>query len=214
MRTPTLALLLVPCLLLAELALAAPVLDQSHFGITAAVDCRQGEDCGQTFTVGIDGHLVRVEVMLSRQPSAVVDVVDLDLRTVEIDGRPTTGPPLALTSSVSTNDLASTPAWISFEFAGDGVPLTVGTRLALVVRAPFLEFPDGVSWAGSIGNAGYAAGEGFRREGDGVFEPWLPDGFDGNFRTYVEAPEPAAGMGAAAVLALGAVAARRDRRRA
>jgi hypothetical protein len=215
--------LLPALLILSFLTLARPapaeVLDQAHegaVGTPASVSFFQGLDRAQTFTAGLSGRLRRVEVMLSRTPPPgppVVDVLDLDLRATEADGRPVDGAPIALTSSVSTDELSPAPAWIEFEFGGAGVPITAGERLALVVRAPFLEFPDGVGWAGILGDDGYAGGSGYRFDLGAWAEQ--PGGFDGNFRTFVEVPEPAQGMGAAAAtLALRALAPRRGRRRA
>jgi hypothetical protein len=199
------------CMALADPASAEPILDQSHEGITAAASCFQGFDCAQSFTVGVSGILVRAEVMLSRQPSPTVDVVDLDLRALGPGGVPVDAAPIALTSSVSTNDLSSGPEWIAFEFGGEGVPVIAGESFALVVRAPFLAFPDGIGWAGSVGSDGYAGGDGWRKVDAQPFEP-QPGGFDGNFQTWVEVPEPDPthiGGGAAAVLASLARARRR-----
>lgn len=217
LRTAPLPALLLPLL---SLLLAAPteaeeVLDQFHEGAggtPAAVSFFQGLDRAQTFTVGVDGRLLRAELMLSRTPPPgppVVDVVDLELRATDLDGRPA-GPPIALASSVSTDELSPQPAWIEFAFASAGIPVAAGERLALVVRAPFLAFPDGASWAGTLGGA-HPGGAGYTGDG-GSFQP-IPGDFDGNFRTWVRAPEPgAAATGASAAAALAGL--RRARSRA
>ena len=166
MRTLHSALPALVILSLLPPAAADVVLDQAHEGTVgdpASVGFFQGLDRAQTLTVGVSGRLLRAKLMLSRTPPEppVVDVVDLELRATEPDGTPVDGPAIALASSVSTDDLSPQPAWIEFEFSTAGIPVGAGERLALVVRAPFLEFPDGVSWAGIAGDDGYAGGSGY-----------------------------------------------------
>jgi hypothetical protein len=202
MRIHLLRVSLLGCLLLPASTLAAPaVLDQSHEASTASVGTFSGVTRAQTFTAGLDGRLVRVDLVLGRAESAPHVDMQLDLRATALDGTPE-AVAVAVATPVSTSVVSNASAWVSFEFPGDGVAIAAGEVLAIGFAVP-LTFPDSVSWIGSVGSDGYTAGESYI-DNTGSFVP-QGGGFDGSFRTWVETPEPGALASAAA--AAGALAA-------
>ena len=196
MRRPALSALSL-LLAVASPAAGAPILDQqAEVGQSAAFGLSELTRA-QTFTVGVDGVLDSVELLLR----------DSGTKTFEIHA--TTGgvPVLGSTplASVSVTFAAGLASWVAIDFSSFAIPVSVGDVLAIV--QPGALPVGGFWWAGG---GGYAGGTLYSTidssPGAYVAFPSL----DFNFRTYVEAPEPAAGL-LAAVAALLLLAGRRGR---
>ncbi len=183
MRRLALSLLLA----LASPAAGAPILDQQAEVRQSAAFGLSELTRAQTFTVGVDGVLHSVELLLR----------DSATRTFEIHA--TTGgvPVLGSTplASVSVDFAAGFASWVAIDFSSFAIPVSVGDVLAIV--QPGASPAAGFWWAGG---GDYAGGTLYSTTdpspGAYVASPEL----DFHFRTYVT-PEPAAGL-LAAVTAL------------
>jgi hypothetical protein len=195
LRRPAL-LALSLLLAVARPAAGAPILDQqAEVGQSAAFGLSELTRA-QTFTVGVDGVLHSVELLLR----------DSATRTFEIHA--TTGgvPVLGSTplASVSVAFAAGLASWITIDFSSFAIPVSVGDVLAIVQPAAL---PVGGFWW--AGESGYAGGTLYSTNdlSPGAYVAF--PSFDFNFRTYVT-PEPAAGL-LAAVAALLLLVGRRGR---
>lgn len=190
---------LVKVCLLASLALvparaaATPILDQSA-GADSAKDFGGANITGvaQTFTVGIEGILSRVDLLLLRYRS------ELEPVHIEIRRNLTDLTDASLLARVSLDPTVVPPypggGWLSIDFSPFGLQVTPGEQLALVIRYPI---PTLYVWGVTVGDI-YAGGHSYFFMND----QWNLGGGDQHFRTYVTpVPEP----GVLALLAVGGI---------
>ena len=202
-----------------EEARAAIILDQSYEStVRFSHNIRDVQDVAQTFTVGEDGTLAMLEVLMTRAPM-VAEPLMVDVRTVE-GGSPSvanSGSNVLATATIDPSqipDFNAGEAWISIDLSGFGVSVTTGDQLAIVLRSndegdP--TFSTGYLWRGGDDNGGYALGSEFTRFPP--MAPWIEGINDKQFRTYVDVaavPEPSAIFATLAVS--GMVGTRRKRR--
>jgi hypothetical protein len=193
----------------------ADQLDQSFEGpgAVATVDVRDDFSRAQTFTVGVDGLLTRVALVIGKSAETFdTDEVRVDVRPTDESGTPLEDPGSALASvTVPASQLANVldpgdP--LEIDLSAAGVQVTAGQRLALVASSdvPFGEL-RAFSWYGFLVPAGgYAGGDAWLHPNPGTWALQNGGGVDLFFRTYVEAPEPLPGAAAAAAgLALAAL---------
>ena len=149
MRRPAL-LALSLLLAVASPAAGAPILDQqaevgqaSAFGLTELTRA-------QTFTVGVDGVLHSVELLLRGSATTTFEI------HATTGGLPVLGStPLA---SVSAAFAAGFASWVTIDFSSFAIPVSVGDVLA-IVQPGGTSTGSGLWWAGS---AGYAADRSIR----------------------------------------------------
>lgn len=160
----------------------------------------QGNDVGQTFTVGRTGTLRTVSVLLSLG-GGVTDPLTLDIRTTDVNGAPAeanTTPPALASVTLAAAAIPGTAQWVSFDLSAADLAVTAGDVLAIVLR----------SGSGGLGVIGYSrygetldpypAGAAFFRDSTHT-TAWLEmTGFDFGFATFVE---PELCFGSAATIA-------------
>ena len=199
--------------LAAPQASAAPILDQSFdanpaggnfvLGITSAGAV---EDLAQTFTAGLTGDLVQVDVQIWNLisfgvPSATGDIT-LEIQTTS--GGAPSGTVLA-TETIMSVSVPTTGGTVPFTNVVLSAPfgVTAGDILAIVL---LYSGPGNYLWRFSGGDL-YAPGGIFPRLNAGS---WVGPFGDGGFQTWVDVPEPSALL----LLSLGALVVLRRRRRA
>lgn len=180
------------------------------------------QDIGQSFTVGVTGELVSLELQLGHEWAGIVDPLLVDVRPVDAEGVP-------LADDASFLALVAIPPSAVAQGAGiptvwhtivlpEPISVVAGQVLAVVLRSddparswePGFEF--GYLWAGQ--EEIYDGGEGFFRISRPSGDAWntgFPEDF--SLRTYVE-PVPAPPLSlvlGAALLALGFFSGRRAR---
>jgi len=193
MRRLALSLLLA----VASPAAGAPILDQqaevgqsSAFGLTELTRA-------QTFTVGVDGVLDSVELLLRGSATTTFEI------HATTGGLPVLGStPLASTMVTFTAGFAS---WVAVDFSASALAVSVGDVLA-IVQPGGTSTGSGLWWAGS---AGYVGGSLYATNDVSPTAYVEFSSLDFNFRTYL-VPEPTAGL-LAAVAALLPLAGRRGR---
>lgn len=171
------------------------------------------QDSAQSFTVGVTGDLVSLELQIGLEWSGVVEPLLVDVRPVDAQGVPLADDASALASvSVAAADLVRAPgiprSWFAIALPTP-VAVVAGQTLAAVLRSddpardarePGFEF--GYLWAGQ--EEIYPGGEGFFRLRSDFNDTWgtgFPEDF--SLRTFVTGvPEPAR-LVLAAPLALG-----------
>ena len=177
---------------------AAPVqLDQQYF---SGVGSTQGPYVAQTFTVGINGTLAKVEIELDQSSGATFDI------------RPTSGgAPAASDSSALANvALPNVPQFFpevyDVDLSSFDIPVVQGEVLAFTLSGHFqVSMNTGPAYGG--GPDLYTRGAAYIR-GFPAWSPLLGGGADLDFRTYVQpTPEPSTlallGVGAIGLLAYG-----------
>jgi len=156
-----------------------------------------GQTVAQTFTVGIEGILDRVEVEIARDPFDVpADGVTLQIRPTEADGLPATT--VLASVFIPALDIApgppvgpDVPPFHSVDLRSFGIGVTEGEGLAIVLSSNARGIHGGIDpyeWVAN-GPGGYSRGTGAIDILDGGFFP----AFDFPFRTFVlaDVPEPA-----------------------
>jgi hypothetical protein len=201
-------------------AAGADQIDQSFEGpgTVATVDVREDFSRAQTFTVGLDGVLTRVALVIGKSAETLDgDEVRLDVRPTDESGAPLEDPGSALAVvTILGSELANVldpgdP--FEVDLSASGVQVTAGQRLAIVTSSdvPFGQFRAFSLYGFLVGTEGYAGGDAWIHPNPGTWALQNGGGVDLFFRTWVEVPEPAAGP-AAAALALAVVARRKARR--
>jgi hypothetical protein len=200
-------------------AQAVTVLDQSFDPAVPNIFSGVGVevDKAQTFTVGLAGTLVRVDVNISRSvpppPFPPPDDLILDIRPT------TAGVPIEDNTAtlaqlvVPALTIPTVQDFVSFDLSAFGLAVTAGDVLALALRAPGSS-PSGYAWVGAS-PGGYAGGGEFFRNAGLPLLPvlvWTPalnvSGVEDDlaFRTFVEVPAGVPAPGSFALLAIGGVA--------
>jgi hypothetical protein len=147
----------------------------SFFGATT--------DKAQTFTVGISGQIVQVDICVSRHPGNVMPL-EMDLRLV-VNGIPVESDSNTLASVVlNANEVPVTEGFVSVEVSSFSVIVEPGDELAIVLRSRAVH---DYTWYGRFGNP-YPRGRGhYRNHAPG--DHWtLMNADDQGFRTYVSEP--------------------------
>jgi cytochrome P450 len=200
-------------------AARADQLDQSFAGpgTVATVDVTESFARAQTFTVGLDGTLTRIAMPLAKSGNTLdADELRIDVRPTDAGGAPLEDPGSALAvATVLGSELTEAldpNSPVELDLSAAAVPVTAGQQLAIV-------WSSSVPWAANRGFALYAwivSGEGYAGGAAwldaGTWQLQNGGGVDLAFRTWVEAPEPAAGAGAGAAAAALAALARCGRR--
>ena len=146
-------------------------LDQSN---TVNTECYQSAGLyGQTFTVGMAGQLVAVDLLLREIPPGTVTTVTVKIENLDRSSMVPSGHVLA-----SANVLVGAQAWYTASLSAPPSFL-VGARLAIVVN-----LDDGGCIFGS--DESYAGGVAYRKPG----LLWVAAGGDYDFKTYMVAPAP------------------------
>lgn len=193
-------------------AQAQVVLDQSQPTDTGASGIGVGYERAQTFTVGVDGTLDRIEVSLDDKP--VQSTSDLVFAVYET----TLGVPNAssIYSGTITTVPSGTPGYVTLDLSSANIPVSTGDQLAIALTTS--DPGDVYGWAWDVTASAldpYAGGQIYLRNGTTV-PNWVnsPEDtattkWDLVFKTYVTVPEPAS----LAVLVLGGLLTTRRRRR-
>jgi len=188
-------------------AQAAPLFDQQHgplgdfAGLAVATDRLQI----QTFTVGVDGILMRIELKLSRFASTT-ETVDCSLWSTDVAGLPAS---LLAARSVqpSVVNLSVPRTFVSFDLESSAIGVFVGQVFALVLtsNAPNNppHFAERYEW--EIGQQ-YDRGAAYTKIGT----TYLPRSSDFHFKTVVD-PVPEANTALLTILGLGGLFSRRCR---
>ena len=197
-------------LLCPAFAQATPLFDQQHgplgdfAGLAVASDRLQI----QTFTVGIDGILMRIELKLSRLANTT-ETVDCALWSTDGAGLPAS---LLTARSVqpSVVNLSVPRTFISFDLESSAIGVFVGQVFALVLtsNAPNNppSFAERYEW--EVGQQ-YDRGTAYTKIGN----TYTPRSSDFHFKTVVD-PVPEANTALLTVLGLGELVARRRRSKA
>jgi hypothetical protein len=142
----------------------------------------------QTFTVGLAGVLVRVDVDIVRQG---IGPLLVDVRATTGGDAPGNGAPIendATTLASLTIPAATVPTTLGFfsvDVSGFGIAVTRGEILAIVLRGTRLDTDYG--WAGFTPNP-YPAGAAYFRNASAGFPTWTPEHVDDlGFKTFVAA---------------------------
>jgi hypothetical protein len=185
-------------LFVVEIGSARVIIDQEHFPPVTSFSSNVGlsgrVDHAQTFTAGVNGRIVGLDLRVRRQVSASLPLL-YDIRTT-INGLPTVGndgPHILASGSVdpSVIPVVGTPdSIIHIDFATPSSPIVAGEKLAIVLRSLDPGNEDGLCyiWSGSRMGS-YAAGEKYTYNN---VHGWLStiNGADATFRTYmVPVPE-------------------------
>ena len=187
--------LVLVCAVLACSAASAAVIDQSNdtgFSVDAASAIGASQEAAQTFTVGLDGQLTQLDVLVGLDiggPS-ITDPLVVEVRTTSARAPAVadTSPPVFASVSIPSNQFVQGFSWVSVDLSGFDVPVSVGEVLAITMRTNSAT-PFAYNWWGTQAN-NYAGGATFGRTTGGS---WDALGFiaDESFRTYVQVPESA-----------------------
>jgi len=159
-----------------------------------------GQEAAQSFTVGVTGELVSLELLIGVGRSGIVDPLIVDLRPVDSSGVPLASDASAIVSfTIDASSLTVSPGIPSVWHAVDlpsAVPVVAGQQLAVVLRTddPFQDVRDpgftfGYLWTGQ--DFLYSDGDGFNRFRTEFNDGWIvgnPE--DRGLRTFVAVPEP------------------------
>jgi hypothetical protein len=175
--------------LLASPAFAQPVEDQAFE--PASPNVSQGlwslTTDAQTFTVGIEGHLVGFEVYLSTPQSAVRPLVHWSLQATSVpDGYP--GGSYILEGYIQPSEIPpGFGAWVPVDVIWP-LPVVPGDVLAIVLHGNVTHPTTVTQWTGAVGpGADYAGGQGLKQTTTGLWRPSIiGESVDFGFRTYVE----------------------------
>ena len=207
--------------LTAAAASASPVLDQSVVvpsgGISGlAIERRQS--VAQTFTVGLDGLLTRVEVQVYQFQEGPKPDLQVEIRLLRDDGLPgLSATDLIVSGTVPYSTLPmytginSAVVFTAFDVSGAGLLVTRGTRLGILLRSDGLDIPQWYLWP--TPNFGYEGGTAVVYGVDSP-EGSAAGGGDLGFRSYVDPSVPEPLSGTLLVLALARFGARLRKRSA
>ena len=180
-RLLAVALVVATSAVLPAPAQAAPVTDgldqQNTVVATGSAVAKSDVWLAQTFTAGATGTLTKVQLDLKHDVGFAGDTVtSVSIFPTDSGGSPT-GSTLG-TASVNASDVATIQAIVTF--TGYNVPVTAGTKYALVLGTNGSDGPHSVFWFHS-GDNGYAAGSAFTGP-----STWTGNaGIDRRFSTFV-----------------------------
>lgn len=169
----------------------------------------------QTFSVGLEGRLDRIDLSLARGGSTLdTDELTIDVRPADQDGAPLVddGSSLATVAIAATQltEILDPEDLYEIDLRSFAILVQPGDRLAIVARSNVPFFPSGRAFAFEarrITGEGYPGGSAWFRPSPEVWQLQGPGDVDLVFRTWV--PEPGA---AASALAAFAVLGQRARR--
>jgi hypothetical protein len=203
---------IVFALILPHVRQALAVVDQQNVQVDVAlglsnVGAGNVVDWAQTFTVGLTGSLVGVDLWVTRYEVVTLPLL-FDIRRAQ-GGKPTeadSGANILASAALPANMIPIFPVLVSpstsfshIDLTRSPVPVKAGDILAIVLRSddPGIDGGSAYSWHNSGADA-YPGGGSFLR----LFTVFAgPGTFDQNFRTYVDpVPEPSTWL-----LVLGAV---------
>jgi len=193
----------VVCLIAAENASAAVVLDQQHNVPTSTADSSNGavSEMAQTFTVGIAGTLDHIDALMFQLGAPFLTNGDPRLSVYNTTAGVPSGAPLVTVQIPSASVPFNNAAFVTFDVSAANIPVSVGQVLAFGIWTT--SDPGPYFWLEDIDNGGpnsYPGGAAFRRTLPN--QPWqaFTPPMDHEFKTFVNAvPEPStlvlAGMG-------------------
>lgn len=165
-------------------ALATEVLDQQNLIDSAIADSgSSAQEVGQTLTVGVNGNLSRIEVLLARAGFSSANGL--------FNVYSTSGglPNISLGSAIINAATVSTtaPTYVSFDLNTFNIPVHIGDVFAFGVSSP-----DGGLYflPNSFTSNPYPFGSGVRRTLSVPPGPWSTQSYDYGFKTYVNASSP------------------------
>lgn len=198
---------------------ANPIMDQAYIAATTGNTIIAARfNTAQTFTVGLSGTLIKVDVLIGQVNNLYAEPLTLDVRTTTVDGVPTepdsglnilTSLTLPATAIPASN--GQTFGWVTFDIPD--VAVSAGQTLAIAMKTDagvHLNDPDDVPfvWNADNGIGGspgtYIGGGAFARGESAGSSTWIPlANTDYSFQTFVDpVPEPSA----VGLLAIGTVA--------
>jgi hypothetical protein len=166
---------------------AAEVLDQQNDvtgSATADSTASGGQELAQTFTVGVDGTLSRIELQLSRPSFTTSGAVMLNVYNTS-GGQPNES---LGTASLPWDAVSPTGyGFQSFDVSSFEIPVQEGDVLAISIKAETLFF-----WRSTFNLDPYAGGESMYRVLNSPPGPWtsFSPSHDYGFQTYVDAMDP------------------------
>jgi hypothetical protein len=137
----------------------------------------------QTFTVGLPGRLVRIDVLSIRDANHDVGALHVDVRPT-VGGAPAEDEQSVLaTVTVSAEDISDLGDILSIELPWPGIAVSPGGRLAIAFRAE----GGGSFVIAAGGNEGYTAGAHYARDPSQGVDRWIVlPGADIGFQTWVD----------------------------
>ncbi|HSK08571.1 MAG TPA: hypothetical protein VK911_03280 [Vicinamibacterales bacterium] len=216
-------------LMLAPTAEAIPILDQSAWGFVSpgvGMAITGEQSVAQTFTVGVEGLLARLDLGIWRSTLTTATDVLLDIVPAEGGLRDFDFTGSLASAVINVSAIPVCPDWcqslpsLSVSLPVP-VPVSVGDQLAIVLRRPGgTTYPDWVLWSPASWPESGVPYEGGQSHWHGrvVASIWtaLPSN-DNRFQTFVSPaqpiPEPASGLLALGGLATLALNRHRARRR-
>lgn len=148
---------------------AAPILDQSYTpptttGDAAIIGTGIDNDIAQTFTAGLTGQIVRIDVWIKSEGLPTADLV-LDVRDTT-GGVPNESDILLRGSaSLTASQIGLVPSFtfVSFDLTSANLQVTAGETLAIVLQS-LATSGNNYRWGG-YSPGGYGGGTAFRRDG-------------------------------------------------
>jgi hypothetical protein len=176
----------------------AQTLDQSQLtaNVASELDADPPGSFAQTFTAGLTGNLVRVDLRIGSPSPGITDPLTVEIRTVDAMGVPTTT--VLATETVTPLDVGNGPGVLTTVVFDPPVAVTANTQYAIVLYSAANPDPTvpqaGWVWFGGIPDP-YAGGVGYFSNASPPAAAWTPDlfnsqqglvGVDWVFATYVE----------------------------
>lgn len=139
-------------------------------------------DQAQTFTVGITGQLIYVEVLISGF-SQEADLL-VDIRPT-INGVPTSDDLAILGEArIHASETTGSFAFVSVDFSSQNIQVALGSELAIVLKIDRLSQGGDYSWRGEAGDL-YNSGVAYTRTNTSNWNAII--GIDTGFKTFVRA---------------------------
>jgi hypothetical protein len=152
--------------------------DPDSFALTSGVPAEKA----QTFTVGVTGHLVRIEVLSMRDANHDVGELLCDVRATFLGAPEEDDDDVLAGVSIPATAISDEGGLLVVDLPAPGVLVAAGTRLAVVFRAA----NDGRFTIAANGNDGYGQGAHYARNPEGGVDRWIVlPGADIGFATYV-----------------------------
>jgi hypothetical protein len=178
--------------LLQATAHAAPVLDQSSSPLNRRAFLCCSFEFGQTFTAGITGALVRVDVYLGDLFGSLrVDAGPLayDVRRV-VSGAPSAASGDVLVRGTLVRSTFTTDGFYTLDLGAAQIPVRVGDQFAIVLTSADPNAVGPWTWRGGEMFSTYAGGTSFFRINQSAAWAASPVDTDMAFRTFVDPAVP------------------------